>query len=124
MHSNSMYIELGGMMVSKVLVAASTKPLILSILKSGESYGYQIIRRVKEVSGGKLAWSDGMLYPVLHRLEKEGWIQSQWKQSEKGRMRKYYRITDAGQDALAVEKAQWETVNRALIRLWTPALSV
>ena len=112
-------------MVSKALVAASTKPLILSILRFGESYGYQIIQRAKEVSGGELEWSDGMLYPVLHRLEKEGLIQAQWKQSEKGRMRKYYRITDAGREALAVEKAQWESVNGALTRLWAqPAFSV
>lgn len=111
-------------MISKALVAATTKPLLLSILKSGESYGYQIIRRVKEVSGGELAWSDGMLYPVLHRLEREGLIQSQWKQSDKGRMRKYYRITDAGREALSVERTQWETVNDALARLWTqPAFS-
>lgn len=111
-------------MISKALVAASTKPLILSILRFGESYGYQIIQRVKEVSGGELAWSDGMLYPVLHRLEKEGLIQSQWKQSEKGRMRKYYRITDSGRESLVVERAQWEVVNGALGRLWVqPAFS-
>lgn len=112
-------------MISKALVAASTKPLILSILRFGESYGYQIIQRVKEVSGGELAWSDGMLYPVLHRLEKEGLIRSQWKQSDQGRMRKYYSITEAGREALAAERAQWESVNGALTQLWAqPAYSV
>jgi DNA-binding PadR family transcriptional regulator len=119
-----MYIKTGGKMVSKALVAASTKPLILSILTSGESYGYQIIQRVKEVSGGELAWSEGMLYPVLHRLEKEDLIQSKWKQSDKGRMRKYYYLTDSGREALAAEKSQWETVNGALTRLWAPVFSV
>ena len=112
-------------MVAKALVAASTKPLVLSILQFGESYGYQIIQRVKEVSGGELAWSDGMLYPVLHRLEREGLIRSQWMQSEKGRMRKYYCITDDGRQALAEERAQWESVNGALTRLWSqPAFSI
>ena len=59
-------------MISKALVAASTKPMILSILLERENYGYQIIQKVKTVSGGRLEWSDGMLYPVLHRLEKDG----------------------------------------------------
>jgi DNA-binding PadR family transcriptional regulator len=59
-------------MISKALIAASTKPLILSILLNGENYGYQIIQSVKRISGGQLEWSDGMLYPVLHRLEKDG----------------------------------------------------
>ena len=78
-------------MVSKALIAASTKPIILSILISGENYGYQIIQRVKKISGGTLDWSDGMLYPVLHRLQKDEFISSQWKISEEGRHRKYYR---------------------------------
>ena len=56
-------------MVSKALIAASTKPMILSILLNGENYGYQIIQSVKRISGGTLEWSDGMLYPVLHRLD-------------------------------------------------------
>ena len=59
-------------MVSKNLMAASTKPLILAILARGEIYGYQIIQRVIEISGGTLEWSEGMLYPVLHRLDGAG----------------------------------------------------
>jgi DNA-binding PadR family transcriptional regulator len=78
-------------MISKTLVAASTKPIILSILISGEDYGYQIIQRVKDISGGTLEWSDNMLYPVLRRLEKGGLLISRWKISKKGRMRRYYR---------------------------------
>ena len=58
-----------GMKLTKDLVAASAMPLILSLLEEGESYGYAIIRRVRELSGGGIAWTDGMLYPVLHRLE-------------------------------------------------------
>jgi len=107
-------------MISKALVAASTKPLLLSILCYGESYGYQIIQRVKEITDGKLEWSDGMLYPVLHRLEKDGLVISQWKLSENGRMRKYYQITLEGKQGLETEKKQWLSVHKALTVLWEP----
>lgn len=107
-------------MISKALIAASTKPIILSILLSGENYGYQIIQRVKKLSGGRLEWSDGMLYPVLHRLEKDEFIQSQWKISDGGRLRKYYTLTEAGKEELEKEKKQWLTVHEALLKLWKP----
>ena len=107
-------------MVSKALIAASTKPIILSILISGENYGYQIIQRVKKISGGTLDWSDGMLYPVLHRLEKDGFIVSQWKKSKEGRYRKYYSLTDLGKEELEAEKRQWLSVHSALAKLWKP----
>jgi DNA-binding PadR family transcriptional regulator len=108
-------------MISKALIAASTKPMLLSILQEGENYGYQIIQNVKRVSGGKLEWSDGMLYPVLHRLEKDGLIRSQWRVSDEGRRRKYYRITERGRDELASEMEQWMSVHTALSALWKPA---
>lgn len=107
-------------MVSKALIAASTKPIILSILIRGENYGYQIIQRAKKISGGTLEWSDGMLYPVLHRLEKDGFISSQWKISEEGRYRKYYCLTDKGRKELEAEKRQWLNVHSALTKLWKP----
>jgi len=107
-------------MISKALVAASTRPIILSILLSRENYGYQIIQRVKSISGGTLEWSDGMLYPVLHRLEKDGFIVSQWKKSEEGRYRKYYSLTDLGREELEAEKRQWLSVHSALAKLWKP----
>jgi PadR family transcriptional regulator PadR len=105
-------------MISKALVAASTKPLLLSILLEGETYGYRIIKQMKILSGGHLEWSFGMLYPVLHRLEKDGFIASKWSKSNKGRLRKYYRLTDAGRLELEGEKLQWNTVNNVLLRLW------
>jgi len=108
-------------MISKNLIAASTKPIILSLLYRGESYGYQILQRIRRVAGGKLAWSSAMLYPVLHRLEKDGLIQSKWKLSEEGRMRKYYRLTSLGRKELAVEKEQWLSVHDALKDLWAAA---
>jgi PadR family transcriptional regulator PadR len=105
-------------MISKALVAASTKPLLLSVLKNGESYGYQIIKRMKLLSEGRLGWSFGMLYPVLHRLEKDGFVQSRWKAAEGGRLRKYYRLTPAGLRDLESEKSQWLAVSDVLARLW------
>ncbi|MGB2905913.1 MAG: PadR family transcriptional regulator [Candidatus Aminicenantaceae bacterium] len=108
-------------MVSKALIAASTKPMILSILQEGENYGYQIIQSVKRVTGGKLEWSDGMLYPVLHRLEKDSLIRSNWRISDEGRRRKYYRITELGRAELESEMEQWMSVHQALSTLWKPA---
>ncbi len=111
-------------MISKILVAASTKPIILSILISGEDYGYQIIQRVKEISGGTLEWSDNMLYPVLRRLEKGGLLVSRWKISKKGRLRRYYQITEQGREELDSERRQWMSVHQALSKLWKPLPSL
>ena len=109
-------------MIPKALVAASTRPLILSILAdSEESYGYEIIQRVRDLTGGRLDWQDGMLYPVLHRLEEEGLLVARWGRSETGRRRKYYRLRPEGHDALVLEKEQWMSVHQALVELWTPA---
>ncbi len=111
-------------MISKTLVAASTKPIILSILISGEDYGYQIIQRVKDISGGTLEWSDNMLYPLLRRLEKGGLLVGRWKTSKEGRLRRYYRITDKGREELESERRQWMSVNQALSKLWKPLPSL
>lgn len=111
------------MSINKDLVAASSTPLVLAILGEGDSYGYAIIKRVRELSGGALEWTDGMLYPVLHRLEKGGLVESRWDQAETGRRRKYYRITDAGREQLAEERRQWHTVDRTLRNIW-PAMAV
>jgi PadR family transcriptional regulator PadR len=108
-------------MISKNLIAASTKPIILALLYREESYGYQILQRIRQVTGGRLAWSSAMLYPVLHRLEKDGFIRSKWKLSDGGRMRKYYLLTDLGRKEFAAEKEQWLSVHDALQSLWTAA---
>ena len=73
--------------ISKELTAASATPLILSILSDGDSYGYRIIKDVKILSGGEMEWTDGMLYPVLHRLEQNSFIESYWEETETGRTR-------------------------------------
>ena len=106
--------------LDKELVAASSAPLVLAVLAEGESYGYAIIQRVKELSGGEIEWSDGMLYPVLHWLEKEKWASSRWGESESGRKRKYYALTDKGRKAMKEQQEQWRVVNRTLAQLWKP----
>lgn len=106
------------MKITKELIAASSTPLVLSILAEGESYGYALIQKVSELSGNKLDWSEGMLYPVLHRLEEQGLIRSYWKEGETGRKRKYYSITAAGKKETATHKEQWEVVSLTLGRLW------
>ena len=112
-------------MITKDLVAASSKPMVLSILAGGQSYGYEIIQRVRELSGGQMEWSDGMLYPVLHRLERDGMIESKWKESDTGRERKYYFLSSKGRKALRAERQQWLTVHNSLCKLWKlkPALT-
>jgi DNA-binding PadR family transcriptional regulator len=109
--------------MNKDLVAASARPLILSLLSKGESYGYEIIQQVRELSGGEIEWTDGMLYPVLHRLERQQLIESDWRHSESGRKRKYYRLRQTGQHALASERKQWMTVHTTLVKLWDPELA-
>src|SRR5213595_366342 len=106
------------MKLEKELVAASSVPLILSILSEGDSYGYAIIQRVRELSDGEIEWTDGMLYPVLHRLEAQSYIASAWRLSETGRKRKYYALTRQGRKALAEQKNQWLFVHGMLARLW------
>ncbi len=106
------------MSISKDLVAASSTPLVLAILAEGDSYGYAILKRVRELSGGELNWTDGMLYPVLHRLERSGLIVARWDQAESGRRRKYYRVTEAGRGQLAEERRQWRAVDEALEKIW------
>lgn len=108
-------------MISKTLTAASTKPIILGILKQGNSYGYLIIKKIKEMSGGRMKYTDGMLYPVLHRLEKDGLIASYWElDSDSIRRRKYYKLTDSGKEALVAEQEQWMQVHDVLTQIWDP----
>ena len=110
--------------MSKDLVAASATPLVLAILAEDSSYGYAIIKRVTELSGGHLQWTDGMLYPVLHRLERQGHVAAKWSDSEKGRRRKYYRLTKAGRTHLAAQREQWKAVDGTLRGIWMEACTV
>lgn len=107
-------------MIPKELAAASSRPLVLSILSDGESYGYALIERVREASDGRVEWSEGMLYPVLHRLERDKEILSRWKTAENGRRRKYYRLSASGKRSLAKCREQWFSVHETLASLWGP----
>jgi PadR family transcriptional regulator, regulatory protein PadR len=111
------YIDYLCNMLTKGLMAASTKPLILTILARGKNYGYDIIQEVKAASGGQLVWADGMLYPVLHKLESEKLIASEWVVKD-DRKRKYYKLTDKGRKELVTEKQAWLEVHNTLMRLW------
>jgi PadR family transcriptional regulator, regulatory protein PadR len=103
---------------NKDLIAASSTPLVLAILAEGDSYGYAILQRVRELSGGRMEWTDGMLYPVLHRLERLGYVKARWEVSENGRRRKYYRVTAQGRTQLAEERTQWLAVDATLRSVW------
>jgi DNA-binding PadR family transcriptional regulator len=106
------------MKLEKDLVAASTVPLVLAILEEGESYGYAIIQRVRELSEGEIEWTDGMLYPVLHWLEEHRYVEARWDTAETGRKRKYYSLKRDGRKHLASHKAQWQVVHETLRRAW------
>ncbi|MCB0082506.1 MAG: helix-turn-helix transcriptional regulator [Caldilineaceae bacterium] len=105
------------MILSKDLIAASATPLILSILSHGDSYGYAIIQQVHELSDGEMEWADGMLYPILHRLEKKELVESYWGKAENGRKRKYYRLRQAGLDELNEQRQSWRSLYEMLQKL-------
>ena len=106
------------MHIDKDLVAASATPLVLAILADGESYGYAILKRVRVLSEGEFQWTDGMLYPLLHRLRRLGYVTTEWRTPPEGRRRQYYMITDEGREALADQHRQWVAVTRALNDVW------
>lgn len=106
------------MEIDKDLVAAAATPMVLAILADGESYGYAILKKVRELSDGQLQWTDGMLYPLLHRLHRNGYVTREWRTPAEGRRRRYYSITEDGRAALAEQKRQWVTVTRALGDIW------
>jgi PadR family transcriptional regulator PadR len=111
-------VGVGLVKVAKDLVAASATPMVLGLLTEGESYGYAILRRINELSGGELDWTEGLLYPLLHRLERNGHVEASWQSVTGGRKRKYYRITDRGLAELAEQRRQWDTVVDALKEIW------
>lgn len=107
--------------IDKDLIAASSIPILLAVLRDEPCYGYAIIRKVAELSQGRLEWSEGMLYPVLHRLEEQGFVEASWMTAENGRKRKYYRTTQEGSAELDRIREQWEAVSETLERTGRPA---
>ncbi len=107
------------MEINKDLIAASSTPIVLAILVEGDSYGYAILKRVRELSGGRMEWTDGMLYPVMHRLERDGEVKARWEVADNGRKRKYYGITPRGRTRLKDEHKQWQAVDATLRGIWS-----
>ena len=108
-------------MIDKELVAATSASITLTILSEADSYGYEIIQRVTELTRGDLEWTEAMLYPVLHRLESRALVKSYWQTSSSGRKRKYYSITSAGRTELKDKKRQWRIVDGIVGTLWSRA---
>ena len=110
-------------MVPKTLTAAAIRPVILAVLSHGEGYGYELSQRIQYISDGEIEWNASTLYPLLHRLETEKFIESFWRPSEAGPRRKYYRLTAKGFKAVDTEKKQWMTIHNVLVKLWQPTVS-
>jgi PadR family transcriptional regulator len=106
---------------SKELVAASATSIVLAIVSRGETYGYAIIKEIREASDAQIEWTDGMLYPVLRRLEEQGLLKSRWCVAESGKRRRYYTIKKTGQKALIEYRRQWQMTNRVLNSFWEKA---
>lgn len=112
-------------MPTKALTGASAQTIVLSILDHHDTYGYQIINRVRQLSDGQVEWAAGSLYPLLHRMKADGYVESYWVQQDGERRRRYYRITAKGRKALEREKQDWLSVHRIFVSLWglQPSLS-
>ena len=106
------------MPINRELIAASTIPLVLSILSREDCYGYALIKEVQNLSDSEITWSDGMLYPVLRRLETQGLITSYWQAADSGRRRRYYKIEKDGELELITWRDQWQLVGGVLGKLW------
>ena len=96
------------------LVGATTTTLILSVLQREPGHGYEIVRRVNEMSDGVFRWREGTIYPALHRLEKEGWIEGRWRKISPAKKRRVYSITDDGARALKLRTKEWEVYSVAI----------
>lgn len=96
--------------ISKELVGASTAPIILSVLKNSDSYGYEIVQKVKELTKGEVKWKEASIYPVLKKLENNGFIESYWKVSKGERPRKYYKLLATGKEQLKQDIQEWKLI--------------
>lgn len=102
--------------VNKELLKGSTGMLILSILDKREMYGYQLIKELERLSEGTFDLKEGTLYPILHGMETEKWLDSYWEMAD-GRKRKYYRITEQGKRQLQEKKQEWRMFSGAVDRV-------
>jgi PadR family transcriptional regulator PadR len=102
--------------VGSQLLKGTTTLLVLSVLRDGELYGYEIAQRIRERSGGTITPSEGSLYPALHSLESDGALQATWRETGKGPRRRYYRITPSGSALLTEHEAEWASFAMSVAR--------
>jgi transcriptional regulator len=98
----------------KPLLQGSLDMLILKTLSGGPQHGYAIARHLRQVSGEFLEVEEGSLYPALHRLERRGWVDTEWGLSESNRRARYYRLTHTGRKQLQVETSAWAAMRQAI----------
>ncbi|GIQ69464.1 PadR family transcriptional regulator [Xylanibacillus composti] len=102
--------------INKELLKGSTGILVLSALAQRDLYGYQLIKELEQQSDGTFVLKEGTLYPILHGMEAEKWVEAYWEEAE-GRRRKYYRITDSGRKQLEEKKREWRLFRGAVDRV-------
>lgn len=110
--------------LNKELMASSLAPIVLLIIRSQESYGYQIIQELRDKTGGQLHVAEGTLYPVLKKMETKEWIEGNWKKADSGRERRYYAITEKGKQELEAQYSQWNFINDLIHKLWDLPISI
>jgi PadR family transcriptional regulator PadR len=109
------------MSYERELLKGSTDSLLLSLINSQPMYGYQIIKEIEKRSRGYFQFKEGTLYPALHRLEKAGLVQGKWQRLPNGQERRYYYITQRGQEALTQRLATWKDFAAAVALIIQPA---
>ncbi len=98
------------------LLKGTTTLLVLTVLRDGELYGYEIAQRIRERSGGAFVPSEGSLYPALHSLEAAGALEASWQASDRGPRRRYYKITKTGLGMLEEHAQEWATFSLGMAR--------
>lgn len=107
--------------ISKELIGATAVSIVLSVLKRGDSYGFEIVQYMKEITDGKIKLREASIYPVLKKLESKGFIKSYWKIEGDERPRRYYTLLKPGEKQLENSKYEWETYQSAFAILWNPS---
>jgi len=95
----------------------SAELAILSLLQAAKLHGYEIAKRIEQQSGGTLKFDVASLYPLLYRMERDGWVKAEWGESSSGRKRRYYVLTREGRSQLAPLRAQWQLLFEALNKI-------
>ena len=104
-------------MVGSGVKRGTAELAILSVLESGALHGYEIARRIEQQTQGKLRFTLASLYPLLYRMEKQGWVRGEWQIGETGRRRRRYRLTSSGKKKVAPLRAEWSELFEALRQL-------